>query len=274
MISLQQSSFNLGSKLLDTRVHLTTIPAFADRIIDAALASPKTAHTSDHHRYILLHELLTQTRSKPQIRAELLNVLLAGRDTTAALLTNVFFQLAHCPDFLSTLRSEISTLAGHRPTYTQLKNLPYLHALLNESLRLHPVVPMNARTALEDTVLPLGGGPDGKSPAFVPKGRIVSWNLFAMHRRKEVYGADALEFKPERWIDEKLKLRPGWNYLPFNGGPRICIGQNFALTEAAYTTVCLLQAFARLEGRDPEPWREKMALTCSSFGGCKVVMQR
>ena len=213
-INLCKSHRSIEFEIARHESTLTTMPAFADRIIDAALASPKptstTAPPSDQPRYILLHELLTQTRSKPQIRAELLNVLLAGRDTTASLLANVFFQLARCPDILSTLRAEVSTLNGTRPTYAQLKNMPYLHAIVNESLRLHPVVPVNARTALQDTVIPLGGGEDGKSPIFVPKGYIVSWNLFAMHRRKEVYGADAFEFRPGRWIDEKLKLRPGW----------------------------------------------------------------
>ena len=79
----------------------------------------------------------------------------------------------------------------------------------------------NARDAVDDTYLPLGGGPDGKSPLFVPKGGVVAWSLFAMHRRKDYYGEDAEEFRPERWET----LRPGWEYLPFNGGPRICLGR-------------------------------------------------
>jgi cytochrome P450 len=71
--------------------------------------------------------------------------------------------------------------------------------------------------ALVDTTLPVGGGPDGKSPIFVKKGQIVVYQVYTMQRRTDLYGEDALEFKPERWET----LRPGWNYLPFNGGPRI-----------------------------------------------------
>jgi len=67
-----------------------------------------------------------------------------------------------------------------------------------------------------------------------------------MHRRPEYYGPDADDFRPERWET----LRPGWEYLPFNGGPRICIGQGFALMEAAYTTVRVAQEFVGVEGRD------------------------
>lgn len=77
------------------------------------------------------------------------------------------------------------------------------------------------RMSVVDTVLPLGGGPHGKSPLFIPAKTYVQYSVFTMHRRKEFYGEDAEEFKPERWET----LRPGWEYLPFNGGPRICIGR-------------------------------------------------
>ena len=105
--------------------------------------------------------------------------------------------------------------------------MKYLRAVLNESLRLYPVVPENDREAEVDTVLPVGGGEDGKSPVFVKKGQLVHWSLYTMHRRKDLYGEDAELFKPERWLDEggKKGLRVGWEFLPFNGGPRICIGR-------------------------------------------------
>ena len=67
----------------------------------------------------------------------------------------------------------------------------------------------NSREAFEDTVLPVGGGPDGKSPLFVPKGRVVAWSVYTMHRRKDYFGEDADEFRPERWET----LRPGWEYV-------------------------------------------------------------
>ena len=76
----------------------------------------------------------------------------------------------------------------------------------NSALRLYPTVPGNARTAVVDTILPLGGGEDGKSPLFIPKGQMVQYSVYAMHRRKDLYGEDAEEFKPERWET----YRPGW----------------------------------------------------------------
>ena len=95
-----------------------------------------------------------------------------------------------------------------------------------QALRLNPVIPSNSRTALVDTVLPLGGGPSGTSPLFIPRGGVVSWSLYSMHRRSDIYGENAEAFDPERWDN----LRPGWGFLPFNGGVRVCLGREFFLS--------------------------------------------
>ena len=184
---------------------------------------------SEKKRYIFLYELLNQTTDKVKIRSELLNILLAGRETTAALLSNLWFQLSKRPDIWTKLQQEISTLDGEFPSFEQLKDMKYLRAVVNESLRVHPVVPENARIAQVDTVLPLGGGEDGKAPIFMKKGQVAHWSIYAMHRRRDFYGEDAEEFKPERWIDSEdgKGLRVGWEYLPFHGGPRICIGRMY-----------------------------------------------
>lgn len=90
-----------------------------------------------------------------------------------------------------------------------------------------------------------------------------------MHRRTDIYGPDAEEFRPERWAPEE-GLRPGWGYLPFNGGPRICVGQQFALAEASYTIVRLLQEFGGIEDRDGTVWGEQLALTLCSAKGVQI----
>ncbi|RMJ25140.1 Cytochrome p450 [Aspergillus sp. HF37] len=191
-------------------------------------------------KHIFSHELASRTSDKRRILDELMNVLLAGRDTTGSLLGNLFFMLAKNPVIWEKLRA----------------------------LRLHPVVPRNEREAIRVTVLPLGGGKDGISPVFVPKGTLVSYNIYAMHRRADFYGPDVEEFHPERWEDGKLQPRRG--YLPFNGGPRICIGQRYALTEVSYVLICVVQEFRRLESRDPRPWEESLALTLCSRNGARV----
>jgi cytochrome P450 len=89
-----------------------------------------------------------------------------------------------------------------------------------------------------------------------------------MQRRTDLYGPDAAEFRPDRWA----ALKPGWSYIPFSGGPRICIGQQFALMEAGYTTVRMLQEFKRIESRDQEPYTELLTITLSNRNGTKVAL--
>ncbi|MCJ1437110.1 hypothetical protein MMC27_006495 [Xylographa pallens] len=264
-----QQSINYINEWVDSLVE-KGLNEFAAQNSDKALSSSSSSST----RYVVLHELAAQTTNKVKIRSELLNTLLAGRDTTASLLSNIWFTLSQRPDIYTRVREEVDALDSDNLSFETLKDMKYLRAVMNESLRLYPLVPSNVRQALEDTVLPMGGGKDGLSPSFIAKGQFVGWNVYAMHRRTDQYGGDAHLFRPERWLDdgEKKGLRVGWNYLPFNGGPRICIGQQLALTEASYVTVRLMQEFSALESRDPEPWREKMTLTCIGFGGCKVVL--
>lgn len=92
-----------------------------------------------------------------------------------------------------------------------------------------------------------------------------------MMRQPSIFGSDAEVFRPERWADPSL--RPGWGYLPFGGGPRVCLGQQYALTEAYYVTIRMMQRFRTLENRDNEPWTEKIAVTCCSFNGTKVALR-
>ncbi|KAI8936755.1 hypothetical protein NX059_006002 [Plenodomus lindquistii] len=217
-------------------------------------------------KYYFIQEVAKQTTDKKRIREELINILLAGRDTTAGLLSNMFFELARRPQIWAKLREEVDSLGGQTPSYEQLRGLKYLKWCLNESLRTHPVVPANSRLAARDTVLPRGGGPDGQQPLFVPKGTVVGYSPYTMHRRTDLYGPDANTYNPERWAT----LRPGWEYLPFNGGPRICLGQQYALTEASYVTVRMVQEFVEMEARDPEPWMEGLTLTLCSKNGVKV----
>jgi hypothetical protein len=96
-------------------------------------------------------------------------------------------------------------------------------------LRLYPSVPINSRAAVVRTTLPTGGGPDGTAPIMVDEGESVGYSVYVMHRRKDLYGSDADEFRPERWDptekNEVSLKNIGWGYLPFNGGPRICLGR-------------------------------------------------
>jgi cytochrome P450 len=236
--------------------------------LDSGEKAPEDASKLNEQQYVFLYELSKRTLDKTELTDQLLNILLAGRDTTASLLSITFFTMARRPEIWKKLREEVLTLGGRKPSFEDLKSMTYLTWVLNETLRLYPVVPINVRMANKDTYLPVGGGPDGKSPVYVRKGHEVMYSVYTMHRLPELFGPDADVYRPERWE----KLKPGWGYIPFNGGPRICIGQQFALTEAGYTTVRIMQHFETIENRDPKSFEEGLTLTMASFNGTKVAM--
>ncbi|KAJ4306964.1 hypothetical protein N0V88_000337 [Collariella sp. IMI 366227] len=204
--------------------------------------------------FTFLHNTARFTRDAKVIRDQLMAVLIAGRDTTAATLSWTVYELAHYPAVWSRLRSEVLATVGpcRPPTYEDLKALTYLTHTLNETLRLYPAVPYNLRAALQDTSLP---GRPGQPDIAVLEGDVVVYSTYAMQRRTDLYPevgkngerfADPGVFCPERWDGWTPKA---WNYVPFNGGPRICVGQNFAMTEMAFTLVRLLQKYQWLEYR-------------------------
>ena len=111
---------------------------FIDVFVEKGLQQDKTQDVEKGGRYIFLDELVKETRDKIRIRSELLNILLAGRDTTASLLTNVFFVLAKRPDIWAKLQEEVSELNGEAPTYNQIKDMKYLRYVMNECASISP----------------------------------------------------------------------------------------------------------------------------------------
>jgi cytochrome P450 len=236
---------------------IKTINDFVSTFIDRALAlSPKELEEKSNHNegYTFLHAIAGYTRDRDMLRDQLVSVLLAGRDTTACTLTWVIYHLSIDPAITAKLRQEILSTVGseRQPTYDDLKNMKYLQHILNETLRLYPVVPYNVRISLKDTTLPTGGGPDGQQPIGILAGTPIGYSTLVMQRRADLYPPSSASFPPpstfapDRWDSWTPK---SWTYVPFNGGPRICIGQQFALTEMGYTLVRLFQRFERVENR-------------------------
>lgn len=167
-------------------------------------------------------------------------MLLAGRDTTAGTLSFTILELSRHPHVVAKLRREILELLGpHRaPTYEDLKSMPYLQHTINEVLRLYPAVPFNVRMSLHDTTLPRGGGKDGLSPVGIRKDTPIGYSTLHMQRNPEIYQPippgfpDVKEFVPERW-DGGWSPKP-WTYIPFNGGPRICVGRESPTFSSIY----------------------------------------
>ena len=249
---------------------------FVDGYISKALVfneGSKVEKSSKPERYVLTHELLKETKNREDVRNQLLNVFLPAHDATGVALTNVFFNLARNPATYAKLRREILNAEGDQTdwTFERLKSLRYLQYVVNETFRLNPPIGTTTRMALRHTTLPTGGGPSSNSgsPIYIRKGDVVTFNFYALHRSQDLSGYDANLFVPERWET----LRPAhWSYLPFGGGPRVCPGQQLALTEVGYTIVKILQAFKRIENRDPVmEFVEHYKITTESKNGAKVA---
>jgi len=223
--------------------------AFVDPIVEKALQNKRTrsAVAADEKEDTLLTHLVEQTDDATIIRSELLNILIASRDTTAATLTFVTYALAMYPDVLRKLRQEILDIVGaqRRPTFDDVRQMKYLRAVLNETLRLFPPVPFDVREAVNATTLSTPNGPK----YYIPGGTQVVYSVLLMHRDPSLWGPDSLEFDPERWIDSRLKQYVTPNpfiFLPFNAGPRICLGQQFAYNETSFFLIRLLQQFDQI----------------------------
>ena len=260
------------------------VRAYVDRFVGAALTTTAGGDQEKGKTSVFLRGLAHATQDPVELRSQLLNILLAGRDTTASLLSFAVQQLARHPRVFAKLRRAVlDTFGPYDPstaatiTFETLKSCRYLQHFLNETLRVYPIVPVNRRVALRDTTLPRGGGDDGTAPVYVRRGQVVVYSVFVMQRRPDLWAGEyaAEEFMPERWETR----RPGWEYLPFNGGPRICIGQQFALVEAAYVLVRLLQRFDGIEGvspgtREGDPEREvKLASNLTMAPAVEVTVR-
>ncbi|KAG2010662.1 hypothetical protein GB937_007628, partial [Aspergillus fischeri] len=231
----------------------------------------------DDKTYGFIKRVAQESASQQHLRDQLLNVLLAGRDTTACCLSWTFRLLVRHEQVMIRLREEIASVMGDsaHPTKEQIRKMPYLSCVIKESLRLYPPVPLNNREAIRTTILPTGGGPDADRPILVRKGELVVFSQYVNSRKKNIYGPDADCFRPERWETGELD-HIGWAYFPFNGGPRQCLGEDFALMEVSYTVVRLLQTFSSIilpKGEPIEPVgseRQRLTLVLSSADGCRV----
>eukprot|EP01040_Poterioochromonas_malhamensis_P000399 gene399-431_t len=195
-----------------------------------------------------------------QLRDDLMTMLVAGHETTAAVLTWALFELSQKPHLVAKAREELFAVLGDRdPTYDDVPNLPYLRLIIAESLRMYPEPPLLIRRALVDHTLPKGSaGFETK----VMRGADIFLSLYNIHHSSE-YWENPNEFDPERFLRPFNNPRhPDWAgykpmngtlypneihadfaFLPFGGGSRKCIGDQFALMESAVTLAMILRKY-------------------------------
>ncbi|KAI7971919.1 hypothetical protein EIK77_007518 [Talaromyces pinophilus] len=205
-------------------------------------------------KYDFINTLRQNCPDHTEVPEQIAGLLAAGRDSTASLMGFVFYHMIRNPRVFEKLLRIVRETFGpadddapKRITFETLRSCKYLQNVMNEALRMNSVVPFNSKCAVRDTMLPTGGGADGTKPIYIRKGTEIAYSTYVLHRRKDLWGEDADQFRPERWEE---KRPANWHFQPFSGGPRICIGQQFALTEVGYVIVRLLQCFDGIEGLD------------------------
>jgi len=195
------------------------------------------------------------------LRDMIVNFLIAGRDTTAVLLTWTFYHLSLYPSVESKVIQEIRNVLNARdPTISDCSELKYLDKVLKETLRLYPpAFPLNIKQAINGDVLP--------NNVKVAPGQYITINVFALHRLPEYWGDDANEFIPERW---EKPLKHNFQFVPFQEGPRICMGMNMAYEEAKVVVAMLLQRGFRFRLVPGEDTSMKVSMILSSKTGLRM----
>ncbi|XP_010934570.1 cytochrome P450 704C1 [Elaeis guineensis] len=199
-------------------------------------------------RFILASEKDPENMTDRYLRDIILNFLIAGKDTSANTLSWFFFMLCKHPlvqEKIAIEIREVTKFEGGRTDIMEfsaclseevIDRMHYLHAALTETLRLYPAVPVDVKIADEDDVLP-----DGFK---IKKGDAVNYLTYAMGRMTYLWGEDAEEFRPERWLENGV-FRPEspFKFIAFNGGPRICLGKQFAYRQMKILAAALLHFF-------------------------------
>ncbi|KAL9228973.1 hypothetical protein vseg_004495 [Gypsophila vaccaria] len=197
----------------------------------------------------ILSRFLQQNSTDPKyLRDIILNFVIAGKDTTAATLSWFVYMLCKHPQVQEKVAEEVRNVTGIESvgsyakfaaslTDESLERLQYLHAALTETLRLYPAVPVDAKICFSDDTLP-----DGYS---VKKGDMVAYQPYAMGRMRFIWGDDAEDYRPERWLNEDGIFQPEspFRFTAFQAGPRICLGKEFAYRQMKIFSAVLLNSF-------------------------------
>jgi cytochrome P450 len=199
-----------------------------------------------------------------QLRDECVTMFVAGHETTALALTFALHLLSHHPGAERRVHEELEQVLGKRlPTVADLSALPVTQAVIKEAMRLYPPAYGIGREALRDTTL---------GPFDVPaKTQLLFWQ-YAVHRDPRYFpGPD--DFQPERWLDGLEERLPRFAYFPFGGGPRICIGNTFAMMEAVFVLAVLVSRY-RVESIAPLEVPLAPSVTLRPRGGLPARVTR
>eukprot|EP00253_Pinus_taeda_P021173 PITA_21173 len=270
--------FNIGSEVT-LKESIKTVDDFVYKVIQKGRQeiSVQTNYVKPDilSRFIALSEKHPENYSDKYLRDIILNFMIAGRDTTAVTLCWFVHLLCKNPDVEGKILQEICGLVKENEcmsieesismfsqslTHTVLDNMHYLQAALSEALRLHPAVPVDAKYVVADDILP-----DGFK---VKKGDIINYVPYSMGRMKYLWGSDAEEFRPERWLQNGVFMpQSPFKFTAFQAGPRICLGKEFAYMQMKIFAAVLVRffKFEAVEGKEVK-YRPSLTLHMTEDG--------
>ncbi|KAM3289997.1 protein LUTEIN DEFICIENT 5, chloroplastic isoform X1 [Capsicum chacoense] len=267
---------DISPKLKKVNAALKLINATLDDLIATCKRMVDEEELQFHEEYMneqdpsILHFLLASGDevSSKQLRDDLMTMLIAGHETSAAVLTWTFYLLSKEPSVMAKLQDEVDSVLGDRfPTIEDLKKLRYTTRVINESLRLYPQPPVLIRRSIEEDVI--GGYPIKRGEDIF----ISVWNLHRCPNRWEEAG----RFNPERWpLDgpNPNETNQNYSYLPFGGGPRKCVGDMFATFENIVAVAMLVRRFDFQMALGAPPVKMTTGATIHTTEGLKMTVTR
>ncbi len=201
-----------------------------------------------------------QPMTDEELRDELITLLLAGHETTATAMTWALYWIHRLPEVKEKLLEELDTL-GHNPDPSAITRLPYLNAVCSETLRIYPIVLVGTPRLAKSPIQIMGY-------EFEPN-TVLTPCIYSLHRREDLY-PEPKQFKPERFLERQFSP---YEYLPFGGGNRRCIGAAFALYQMKLVLATVLSRFelALADNRPVKPVRRGVTMTPA--GGVKMVVK-
>ncbi|XP_052176199.1 cytochrome P450 94B3-like [Diospyros lotus] len=222
----------------------------------------------------LLSRLLSAGHDDDAVRDMVISFLMAGKDTTSAAMTWLFWLLSDHRELEKQVVQEVTQIndGGRRLNFDDLKRMDFLKACLCESMRLYPPVAWDSKhAAAASDVLPDG------TPVY--EGDRVTYFPYAMGRMEELWGKDRFEFRPDRWFDERGKdgsrLKPvsPYKFPVFQAGPRVCLGKEMAFIQMKYVVASVLRRFELTPVQLNRPVYVPL-LTAYMAGGLKMRVKR
>ncbi|GFP98381.1 cytochrome p450 704c1 [Phtheirospermum japonicum] len=261
---------NVGSEAT-LRKCIKVIDAFVYKVIEnkmEMMSKPDQANKSD-----ILSRFIQMDQKDPKyLKDIILSFIIAGKDSTGSGLSWFFYLMCKHPHIQEKIVKEVREAAKLEEsssideiatsiTEEALDKMQLLHAALSETLRLYPSIPADGKMCFSDDTFP-----DGFS---VKKGNIVSYVPYSMGRMKSLWGDDAEEFKPERWLDDNGAFRQesSFKFTAFQAGPRICLGKEFAYRQMKVFSAVLLSAFSFKLADEKKPVNYRTMLTLQIDGG-------